>query len=210
MSFSLNEIEATAKRATRGAGYPWGLAEEAAKATRWLAAHDIDACAELAALLTRVDGVPFADLSPDTGGMTWAAPGGTLCPLAAGAALSDRAAELSDAGFRLEQVARPALLVPFAALIAQQIGRPVSLRWGGGCAVTDGKALDLSGATPDLAPLVEVTLGGQIDAATPMRSRAQPAPETWATLNRFAHRTYAPATEESRLKGAGAGLSDND
>ena len=55
-----------------------------------------------------------------------------------------------------------------------------------------------------------MTLGGQIDVATPIRSRAQPAPEAWATLNRLAHRTYAPATEESRLKGAGAGLSDND
>ncbi|NND22495.1 MAG: DUF3726 domain-containing protein, partial [Silicimonas sp.] len=42
MSYSLNEVEATAKKAARGAGYPWGLAEEAAKATRWLCAHDID------------------------------------------------------------------------------------------------------------------------------------------------------------------------
>lgn len=210
MSFSLNEIEATAKRAARGAGYPWGLAEEAAKATRWLAAHDLDACVELAGLLTRIDRVSLADLSPDTNGATWVASGGMLCPLAAGAALSDRAAELSDAGFRLQQVARPALLMPFAALIAQQIGRPVTLRWEGGGAVTDGAALDLSGTAPELAPLVEVTPSGQIDAARPIRSRAQPAPEAWATLNRLAHRTYAPATEESRLKGAGAGLSDND
>ncbi|MFV1875593.1 hypothetical protein [Nioella sp.] len=33
---------------------------------------------------------------------------------------------------------------------------------------------------------------------------------TVAALNAFAHRTYAPATEESRLAGAGAGLTDND
>ena len=29
-------------------------------------------------------------------------------------------------------------------------------------------------------------------------------------LNEHAHKTYAPATDESRLSGAGAGLSDND
>ena len=29
-------------------------------------------------------------------------------------------------------------------------------------------------------------------------------------LNEYAYRTYAPATDESRLSGAGAGLSDND
>jgi hypothetical protein len=36
------------------------------------------------------------------------------------------------------------------------------------------------------------------------------ASECIATLTRFAHNTYAPATEASRLAGAGAGLSDND
>jgi len=34
--------------------------------------------------------------------------------------------------------------------------------------------------------------------------------ECIAVLTRFAHNTYAPATEASRLAGAGAGLSDND
>lgn len=210
MSFSLNEIEATAKRATRGAGYPWGLAEEAAKATRWLAAHDLDACAELAGLLTRIEGVPLANLFPAAESAVWTAPGGLLCPLAAGAALSDSTAQLPAAGIRLDQVVRPALLVPFAALMAQQIGRPVTLHWEGGTAVTDGATLSFSGTLPALAPQVEVTPGGEIGSAMPIRSRAQPAPEAWAILNRLAHRTYAPSTEESRLRGAGAGLSDND
>ena len=34
MTHSLNEIEATAKRAARGAGLSWGIAEEAAKDAR--------------------------------------------------------------------------------------------------------------------------------------------------------------------------------
>lgn len=36
------------------------------------------------------------------------------------------------------------------------------------------------------------------------------APEDWAVLKALAARTYVPATEESRLRGAGAGLRDND
>ena len=51
MSYALNEVEATAKRAARGAGYSWGLAEEASKATRWLCAKGIDGSAVLAGLL---------------------------------------------------------------------------------------------------------------------------------------------------------------
>ena len=36
MSYSLNEFEALALKAARGAGLPWGLAEEAGKAVRIL------------------------------------------------------------------------------------------------------------------------------------------------------------------------------
>ena len=34
--------------------------------------------------------------------------------------------------------------------------------------------------------------------------------DTLAALEALGHRTYAPATEASRLSGAGAGLTDND
>ncbi|SMY06637.1 hypothetical protein LOM8899_00764 [Flavimaricola marinus] len=34
--------------------------------------------------------------------------------------------------------------------------------------------------------------------------------EVWGPLERFAAQTYVPATEASRIAGAGAGLSDND
>lgn len=35
-------------------------------------------------------------------------------------------------------------------------------------------------------------------------------PTLWAHLNKLAAKTYVPATEASRLSGAGAGLTDND
>ena len=43
MNVSMNEVESMAKTAARGAGYSWGLAEEAGKATRWLSpfAHKV-------------------------------------------------------------------------------------------------------------------------------------------------------------------------
>ena len=40
--------------------------------------------------------------------------------------------------------------------------------------------------------------------------RAEVSEESWARLGEFARRTFAPATEESRQRGAGSGLSDND
>lgn len=62
MVLSLNEVQVTAKKAARGAGYPWGIAEEAGQAARWLCSHGLDGCAALAGVLARFDGIPF-DLS---------------------------------------------------------------------------------------------------------------------------------------------------
>ncbi|MFD3191464.1 DUF3726 domain-containing protein [Sedimentitalea sp. HM32M-2] len=213
MSLSLNEVEALAKRAARGAGYPWGLAEEAAKATRWLCAQGIDGCAELAALLTRTDGADLADWTPDAGpgGTGWRARGGQLCPLITGAALSDRADSLGRGDLQIASLVRPLLLLPFAALCAWHLRVPVHISWGAAKAATDGQSLALHGLANDgFAQELTVSAGGAMTQPNRTGSRADPRAEIRATLNRFAGRTFAPASEESRRKGAGAGLSDND
>jgi hypothetical protein len=209
MSFSLNEVESMAKKGTRGAGYDWGPAEEAGRATRWLCARGVDGCAALAALLTRVDGVPGARAAPVIGD-TWAAQGGVLCPVAAGMALSDRASALAGTVIRLENVVQPMLVLPFVAHIARAASGPVRVTCEGPVAATDGPDLCLTGGLPGAAALVIIEPGEMPTAPNPCTPRAHPAPETWETLARFAQRTYAPATEASRLRGAGAGLSDND
>lgn len=210
MTFSLNEIEATAKKAARGAGYPWGLAEEAGKATRWLCAHDCDGVAALAALLTAVDQASITEWSPGVTGGVWRAPKGVLCPIATGAALSDRAGLLPSTDLQMGDMAQPIMLVPFAAMASKTLNQPISIKWEGADNVVDGGAFSLKGAAPCATPWVRVKTGGQTDHPQTPRSRAQPVPHAWRTLMDFAHRTYAPATDESRQKGAGAGLSDND
>lgn len=42
------------------------------------------------------------------------------------------------------------------------------------------------------------------------RQRIAMDPTLWAHLNKLAAKTYVPASDASRLSGAGAGLSDND
>ncbi len=210
LNLSLNEVEALAKKATRGAGYPWGIAEEAAKATRWLVENGLDACAELAGLLEVFDGADPADWRPTMEGNTWSAPLGRLCPLIAGASVSDFAYRLPEEAVILEEVVRPGLLVPFAGYAAQYLGQPVTMTWAEGSAVTDGTGLVWSGAAVAQAKRVEIAVGGVCDQPSVGCDRASPSPRDLNSLERFAHRTYAPATEASRLKGAGAGTSDND
>lgn len=210
MNLSLNEVEATAKRATRGGGYPWGLAEEAAKAVRWLCSNDIDGCTALAEVLTRFEGTVFPDRVPVAGRAEWYAPGGVLCPLSAGAALADRGLDLTDRDIRMAPVATPILLVHFAALAAGQLRNTVTVIWGDCTAVTDGARVCITGQIVAEAQNVTLRRGGQPGLPRQQTSRATPDQTAWETLNLFAHRTYAPATEESRRLGAGAGLTDTD
>ena len=95
MSYSLNEIEALSKRAARGAGMAWGMAEESGKAVRWLESHNLPGVTLLAELLTRNDHTPHGTIAPQSLEGVWSASSGTLCPLLAGAALNDCADRLA-------------------------------------------------------------------------------------------------------------------
>jgi len=113
---------------------------------------------------------------------------------------------------RLESVARPILLAPFAALSARGIGSSLHLEWDDARVATDGETLTVEGSVGAMSAdvTVRVGAGSQKGEAQAARSRAAPEADVLAALNRLAHRTYAPATEASRLSGAGAGLSDTD
>lgn len=209
MSFSLNEIEAMAKRATRGAGYSWGLAEEAAKATRWLCAQGLDGASELATVLRR--GFPDAlerhvpkDVNGDWQGED------DLCPLMTGAALSDHAAALQTGSILIRNVAATALLLPFTANVARRLNTSLTVKFDDCVAATDGVVLYLPDSHLTQTGNVRVATGRGPGAPRPQATRATPDGESWRILTGFAHRTYAPATEESRRLGAGSGLSDNE
>ena len=206
MTFSLNEVESLGKRATRGAGFDWGLAEDAGKAARWLCGSGIDGVAAMAAFLSagRLGPPVYADPSEP-----WTASSG-LCALCAGSHVSDCAGMLAKAPTEMIRVGTPILLLPFAANIARRLGVCITLTCDEITAVTDGTLLDLHQPLPQIATKVVLKSGGVLNRPLPRVSRADPSAQDWDILNAFANRTYAPSTEASRRLGAGSDLSDND
>lgn len=178
VKLSLGEVEALCKKAARGAGLPWGLAEEAGFAARWLSAHGFDGA-----------GLVLTDL--EMGGST----------LKLGVALAD-----APEAALIPSATVPPILAPFAAQIAHQ--RPCILTLPDGCFSFDADgAVSHDAKSGTLAFAFGAARGGQV---LQRRTRATVTEATLERLTDFAARTYAPATEASRLAGAGAGLSDND
>ncbi len=188
---SISELTAMATKAARGAGFDWGMADEAARATCWLAARDLPGTKALADLLDQLDGKTLSEFAPVIGGGEWTARGGWLCPVTTGAAMLDRAEVLTASPLRLGPTLCPLLVFPAVAEV-----------WPGGAIA---EPCDLTSTRTDA---VSIKVGSGLPS-TPT-SRAQVPQAIWDSLSTYANRTYAPATEASRLAGAGAGLSDND
>lgn len=190
---SLSEIQSTATKAARGAGCPWGLAEEAGIAARVLSAHGIDGAAALSALFDTPRQCACS-----------AVRGTAACGLLEMAALSDAPREGP-----IGPVAAPLLLLA-PLLLEAQADNGWRIDWPSGgaeCgpgglarfgAPPDGSELTISRCTPSLAP-------------TPAQWQSREVSDTaWSALEELAAKTYVPESDASRSAGAGPDAADTD
>jgi len=91
VTLSLNQVEHTARKAARAAGYAWGLADEVGRALRWLHAYRLPGASMLAAHLDCVGGDDGGGkfMGPESLTGVWRAAAGVLDPLLTGASLAD-------------------------------------------------------------------------------------------------------------------------
>ena len=205
ISWSLGETAALATRAARGAGMPWGLADETGVAVSWLHVHGIPGLAALCRYLKwRDNGI--VTQWPDR-------PAGAACycPIALGTAYMDGAIPLTLATGTIRE---PVLMLPFIA--KRNTDQPMQVDLGdmsihlskdGVCSPYLNTALLISQANCTINHATDT-------AAMAPYELTHRVPSYFfgcvAVLTEFAKKTYAPATDESRMAGAGAGLNDND
>lgn len=213
LNYSLSEIDSLGRKAARGAGYSWGMAEEAGKAVRWLTAFGLPGAEALAALLEQTDSNPGVFAPQFTEGK-WNSQCKKLCALASGTAISDRSHWLARGDeIVLPQIILPLLVLPQAGRVAEALDIAVAVSWGNNtvvCTPTGIGYLEEPEWNSEMADLsCKKTEAMEITLKPEPVSRAI-TQDALNQLSQFAQRTYAPATEASRLIGAGAGLNDND
>jgi Protein of unknown function (DUF3726) len=196
LDLSINEVEGMAQKAARGAGLPWGVAEDTGRAAAWLARRVGAWAGQLLALL---EVPPPRDESP----------------LYLAGLLADSAA--AGAERAVPRVALPIWALPGVLTLSPC---PVAVRLddarigcnpGGepGATLTAGAlaALPAAGLTIVFPP----TPLPPLPCLLPVRFRRSVVPVAeWRRLEALAQLTYVPATDHSRRTGAGAGLLDDD
>jgi len=215
LNLTLAETESYLRKAARACGLDWGIAEEAGKAARWLAAFNLPGPETLLAQLQQLDGRDYADFKPDCSRDPWQAAGGLLCPIISGAALADRSARLLDGHvFHLGATAWPLLIAATVGQAARCHRRVFTTAWAGVRVSCFENGLSIEGNREDLRLARVESVSCQLgDLTEPQMLPSTGAYaidlDTFKRIDALAFRTYAPATAASRA-GAGAGLTDND
>jgi hypothetical protein len=212
---TLAEIESYVRKAAQATGLDWGIAEEAGKAARWLAAYELPGVEITLAHLQQLAGKDYRQFMPTHLDDVWRAQGDYLCPFITGAALADRSYQLlTGTEFRFGPVAYPVLLVAMVGQAARYHRVTFTTSWSGVSISCYESGIRIKGNRDEL-------LAAEAESVKCLQSKdtsPQSLPSTlasdvdsdaWLAIDRLAFKTYAPATAESRA-GAGAGLTDND
>ena len=232
MIVSLNEIAATAQKATIGSGHQFGTAEEMGFATRWLCEHGLRGTEKLIHALEQFKPTPLtvennADDIVISSDSELPISSITLAPTIVELMIAHRGAGKSVS---INAVAHPLLLLPFFT----RANEAAFIRWAtiderSVTAEFNQQGVQIFADDPFLliqARADKVHCGwGSSGADDPPLYTAQQL-EThrvaaiengctligaiWKKLQALAHNTYVPVSDASRLSGAGAGLTDND
>ena len=226
MICSLNQIEQTARKAVRGAGLPWGVAFDASHAVRWLQARNLDAVSLLAKVLQHQHphyaAENWAAITPRELRGTWRSEN-PLDPLLAGVSMSDCLGAAGATRIETATLMAPLLVAGFVGVAGETETRSVTATWQGAALRWVGGEAWYLGEPAAMTSLHSEFFCCQQHAASATQPRPTPKsvrlvrsaevtvqPEAWAWLEGYARRTYVPQSAESRLRGAGAGLHDND
>ena len=217
MRCSLNEVRTLATKAARGAGLPWGVAEEAGRAACWLEARGLAGLPALDGALESLAGPDWRRCFPVPEGAVWRAESGEIDALLAGMTLADRIESAlpfaADGALVLARVRWPLLALPFLAGVSRACGARLAVSLGPQSPVVgigpdsvarSGRALE--GVAFAEAVRIEKAADGAMPPSLPRLDGGIPVDRgVYLRLDRRAARTYVPESAESRARGAGAG-----
>ncbi len=201
---SLSEIDTVSKRATRAAGFSWGIAEEVGKNIRILEMFGLPGIRNLNNFLKikkerKFENLNLINLENKTGI-------NQFCPIITGISFLDQIKTLETLQeIKIENVAYPLLFLPFASRASEIIGKRIFLKF-------DNKEFLLNFNNNIYSNFLKNEI---IEVANNISARIIDnldlfTDDEWKELYKLSENTFVEESESLKKSGAGAGLTDND
>ena len=201
---TFSEIDTTSKRAARGAGFSWGIAEEVGKNMRLLELFGLPGIKNLNQFLKNYKEKQFqkVTLISDTNNANKY----PFCPIILGVNFIDQVNLLDKKiNIQISNVAFPLLFLPFVSRASEMIGKRIFLK------IEEKEfLLNLNQSIYSNYLKNEILkVCNTINISFIENSNSFNENE-WKELYKLSEDTFVEETESLKISGAGAGLTDND
>jgi hypothetical protein len=201
---SLSEIDTTSKRASKAAGFSWGIAEEIGKSIRSLELFGLPGIINLNLYLKKIKKNHPEKLNkidkenkPQNK---------ELCPIYCGVAFLDQCKQLENlVSIKFYNVNYPLLILPFISKASEILGKKILVQFNNTSFLTN---FDKSILSKNIDNKVS-SLANEISIEF-LENKNSFSDQDWNELYKLSEETFVEESDSLKQSGAGAGLTDND
>ena len=201
---SLSEIDTTSKRASKAAGFSWGVAEEIGKSIRSLELFGLPGIINLNLYLKKIKKKHPEKLNkidkenkPQNK---------ELCPIYCGVAFLDQCKQLENlVSIKFYNVNYPLLILPFISRASEILGKKILVQFNNTSFLTNfDKSILSKNIDEKVNPLTnEISIEF-------LENKNSFSDQDWKELYQLSEETFVEESDSLKQSGAGAGLTDND
>ena len=201
---TLSEIDTTSKRATKAAGFSWGVAEEVGKNMRLLELYGLSGIKNLNEYFKNYKKKQYQKVSlisetNDSQKIPY-------CPIILGTNFLDQVSLLENINeIQFKNVAFPLLLLPFVSRASEVIGKRIFIK-------IDEKEFLLNFNQSIYSNYLksEILENSKLIKINFVENKNTFKESEWKELYKLSEDTFVEETDSLKASGAGAGLTDND
>jgi hypothetical protein len=201
---SFSEIETVSKRASKAAGFSWGVAEEIGKSIKSLELFGLPGIINLNLYLKKIKtNHPKKIQKIENENKT---NDNELCPIYSGVAFLDRCTELERLkSIKFYNVSYPLLILPFISKASEFLGKKILVQYNNASFLTN---FDKSIFSKNINKQAD-SLAKEINIEF-LENKNSFSEQDWKELYKLSEETFVEESESLKSKAAGAGLTDND
>jgi len=201
---TFSEIETTTKRASKAAGFSWGIAEEIGKSIRSLEIFGLPGIINLNQYLkkikkkhpTKITKIEKENKTDDK----------ELCPIYSGVAFLDRCLELEKLkNLKFYNVSYPLLMLPFISRASEIMSKKILVQFDNSSFLLNfDKSIfskNIEKQSQSHAKVINIEF---------MENKNSFSEQDWMELYKLSEETFVDESDSLKKTGAGAGLTDND